>query len=541
MKKLIFFISIVLFASSLNAHEAATYRVQGRKVRAVRGELLVRFREGVSEERKNSAIASHRGRGARALGRTGIMRIEVPDHSLEQVMEALNRNHDVEYAGPNLIYSALKLPDIYPDIPSLESSQWGLSNIQAPGAWDIETGDGSAVIAVIDDGVYLSHPDLEGNVWQNPETERTWEWGGYEVRYDTHGWNFVRDESNNFDGCNDPNPVNLEIETHGTHVAGIAAASGSLGSVGVSWGNRIMALRVLSYTGDDANGDPIIEGSGDRIYAAIMYAADNGAHVINMSFGQSIEDPILEEVINYAYSRGCVLVAASGNTGGSAILYPAAYENVIAVGASDIEDNRAWFSSYGSGLDLMAPGVGIFSTVTGDPPHGHFSGTSMAAPFVSGLASIMISYQNDRGAAWTPEEIRRALVQQADALTGGGYPDRCFQTGYGRVNAFKTMSFISRGGFASEPIDPVVFPNPFNPHREYAMMKLSERNNSTLKEFRIYSLNGRLVRRQTDLSGDYAVWDGRNNSGDLCASGLYFFRLITFEGDNEAGKVTILR
>ncbi|MEA3506049.1 MAG: S8 family peptidase, partial [Elusimicrobiota bacterium] len=226
------------------------------------------------------------------------------------------------------------------------------------------------------------------------------------------------------------------------------------------------------------------------------------------------------------------------------VYYPAAYDNVIAVGATDISDNRAsypsWGSNWGDELDLTAPGVNINSTLPGDTS-GLQSGTSMAAPFVSGVASLAISFLEKEGTSWDNGEIRDILVQNADAVNGPGYPTRDYYTGYGRVNSFNVMTFLESGGFASEGAAPIAFPNPFDPYEMAVRLRLSERNSSTVKGYKIFALSGQLVRSESGLNNKYARWDGRNDSGDVCASGLYFFQLVTFDGNNETGKVTLLR
>ncbi|MGM0441421.1 MAG: S8 family serine peptidase [Elusimicrobiota bacterium] len=537
-KKLLFFLIVLLLGGTpVIRGEITSYTAGGRKAKAVKGELLVKFRTGVSKEKQNQHLKKQGAEKVRKLKKINVIKLRVPHQALVNIMKAFNNNPDIEYAEPNYIYTTQKLPPIYSDEQELENNQWGMYKIEAPGAWDIETGDGKTVIAVVDSGVDLDHIDLADNIWENSdESDNGLDSDGNGYNSDINGWDFA-------DGDNNPNPDSDHVdagEWHGTHVAGIAAASATDQVVGVSWSNKIMALRALSY--DDGTGQ--VNGELADIAEAITYAADNGADIINMSLGAYENSSALKDAIDSAYGEGCVLVGASGNDDLNEIAYPAKYENVIAVGATDINDDRVdtwdWGSNYGTGLDLVAPGKDILSTYPDDNPR-QAGGTSMAAPFVAGLASLMVSYYEDSGSGWDPKKIKDILITTADGINGTGYPDWDDETGYGRINSYATMSFIKSGGFASEPISPIAFPNPFNPHSENVRLRLSERNSSTVKKYKVYTLSGRLVRDESGQSGEYVNWDGKNNAGDDCASGLYFFQLETFDGEDEVGKVTILR
>ncbi|MGM0569075.1 MAG: S8 family peptidase, partial [Elusimicrobiota bacterium] len=424
----------ILPASRAYSMEITTYSVGRRQAEAVKGQLLVKFKKGVSQERRKKTINMRGGKKIKELKHSGVVKIELPHHVMEKAMHEFGRDPDVEFAEPNFIYrtqekkhlyerflingqekqqkllrrqfekmedemskdeeipsksevlksyepaygmphpemtlSSNSLPPAYDNIQEIEDRQWGLARIRAPEAWEFETGEGEAVIAVIDTGIKLDHPDLVDNIWENPhEIENGEDTSDSGYIDDIHGWDFVNDD-------NDPNPL-ASFESHGSHVAGIAAASGSNNTAGVALGNSIMSLRAL---------DEIGRGTLDDIAEAIYYAADNGAHIINMSLGGS-DSEIMEIALNYAFDQGLVLIAAAGNEDSGMMLYPAGYENVIAVGATDIDDSRASFSNYGEGLDLVAPGVDILSTI---PPqeYGSYSGTSMAAPFAAGLASL---------------------------------------------------------------------------------------------------------------------------------------------------------
>jgi len=514
--------ALILCASAVFASETAMYSFRGASVEAARGELLVKFREDTPGNKRRDIIKKYGGRKERKSRIPGLVKISVDSQKLEEVMHRLESNPAVEYAEPNLIYRIQELPPMYDTIQELEDNQWGLAKIQAPAAWDIETGSEEIVIAVIDTGVDMDHPDLEENIWVNPEEEEDGQdKSGSGYVDDTYGWDFVNEN-------NDPQDDN----GHGTHVAGIASAAGKEVVAGVSWESRIMALKALNEDGETDDMVDIIE--------AIDYAADNGAHIINMSFGASLPAGIMSnsmgDAIESAYEAGCILIASAGNDGEYGVMYPASSEYVIAVGATDMDDERWVYSNYGAGLDLMAPGAGIRSAA---PSGGSVtkSGTSMSAPFVSGVSSLALSYLKERGHSWEPSEIREILLTQGVS----GYSDWFPDTGYGRLDAGALMIFLSEGGYKTDSMDPIAYPNPFNPRKERAVIVLSERETGELKELRIYSLTGQLVRDISIKGNTYAIWDGRNNDGSLCASGLYFFQLVTYDGSSETGKISLLR
>ena len=205
----------------------------------------------------------------------------------------------------------------------IAKQQWGLEQIKAPEAWDITTGS-DLIVAFLDTGVAAGHPDLRDKM--------------------VPGYDFVNEDS-------DPSDDN----GHGTFTAGVAAAStnNNQGVAGVSWGARIMPIKVLD--------DKTAEATRATLPGASDYATDHGARVVNVSAGSPYESAVVKEAVEYAESRGTLIVAAAGNQPGE-ISYPAAYDQVFAVGASNPDDQNSGFSSYGSYVDLVAPGVGIWST-----------------------------------------------------------------------------------------------------------------------------------------------------------------------------------
>jgi len=288
------------------------------------------------------------------------------------VAAALRADPAVLAAEPNYLVKASQTitPTVTPNDPYF-FQQWGLTQIGAPEAWAIEQGNPGYTIAILDTGIDLNHPDLVGRLWVNPgeipgdglDNDSN----GYVD--DVNGWNFVED-----------NNLPQDDSGHGTHVAGIAAASGNngIGIAGTDWRAALMPVRVLNAGGAGTHAD---------VATALRYAADKGAQVINMSFGAYADSQVLRDAIAYA-AQTALLVGAAGNDGRDAPFYPAAYPQVLAVAATGPGDVRAAFSNFGAWVDIAAPGQTIWSTVYDDGYVG-WSGTSMAAPFVSGAASLV--------------------------------------------------------------------------------------------------------------------------------------------------------
>jgi len=333
---------------------------------------------------------------------------------------------------------------------TLYSQQWAIPKVKADNAWGYGvTGSSNTVVAVLDTGLNVGydaghplHEDLTGRVWTNDDPADSVDNDGNGKVDDLYGWNWV--ENNN-----DPSLANGggESYSHGTLVAGTIAANtnNEKGIAGLDWATKIMPLRVL-----DNNGD----GWTDDIALAIEYAADNGAKVINMSFGYSHNlgpDAALEAAVNYAFDRGVVLVAASGNDGGG-VNYPAAYQNVIAVGATNQSDERANWSSYGPELDVMAPGSSIYTTATnwdGGYSDNHYSlasGTSLSAPIVAAEASLLFGYDPSLSASQT-KSIIETSVDKVPGMLGNQRTD---YFGYGRVNFENLLGSVTASTVKAE-------------------------------------------------------------------------------------------
>ncbi len=308
-----------------------------------------------------------------------------------------------------------------PNDPSF-SSQWHLSVINAAGAWNYFSTGSTIKIAIVDDAVERTHSDISPNLWVNPG-----EIANNNIDDDGNGY---MDDINGYDvGSNDnnPNPPSNAF-AHGTHVTGCAspATNNGTGVAGIGFSTKIMAVKATTSSSSITNG-----------YDGIVYAVSAGADVINMSWGGTGSSTTAQNIINWAYNSGCVLVAAAGNNNSSTMFYPAGYTNVIAVAATNSNDTKASFSNYGTWVDISAPGNNIYATYVGNT-YANNSGTSMASPIVAGLCGLMLSLNP----SLTPADIRQCLTSTATSIAtqNPGYPG---QLGSGRINANSAMQCIS--------------------------------------------------------------------------------------------------
>ncbi len=347
--------------------------------------------------------------------------------------------------------------------------QWGLVNdgsfnlstsradadIDMDEAWELHTGSKDLIVAILDSGLKLDHPEFEGRLWQNDDEKASGsdtDMNGYAD--DLHGgWDFVNDDN-----------MPVDDHGHGTNVAGIAVASGNngIGYAGVDWNSRVMICKIL----DDEN-----SGFYSDWTAAIYYAVDNGAKVINMSVGGPSFSRSMGAAVKYAYDKGVVIVVSMMNFNTDAQYYPAAYEQTIAVGSTNSDDRRTepffWNatsgSNYGEHIDVVAPGNYIYGlNYLSNTSYGtYWGGTSQAAPLVSGLCALLLAQDPSR----TPDEIREIIQLTAedqvseDALDKPGFD---VYYGHGRINAHKALASglttSNKQLFSKAQI--TVFPNP---------------------------------------------------------------------------------
>ena len=313
--------------------------------------------------------------------------------------------------------------EIIPNDPRFEE-QWNLSLIDMPGAWAIEKGNPEVIIAVVDTGFDYTHEDLASQTWINvdeiPNNGIDDDNNGYID--DVHGWDFSQTPSsdgneNSQNGDNDP----IDESGHGTHVAGIigAAVDNDVGIAGVAWNCTLMPIRGAGVAGIRDN----------RSASAIVYAVNNGARVINMSWGGRERSFVLRDAVDYAYARGVLMIAASGNESEGDSIFPAGYRKVISVAATEQHKQKFYQSNFGASIDIGAPGNVILSTHINNR-YRTLSGTSMATAHVSGVAGLIIS----KRPSLTHEEVRQILISTADPITES--PEL---VGAGNLNAARAL------------------------------------------------------------------------------------------------------
>jgi subtilisin family serine protease len=398
------------------------------------GEIIVKFKEGISQAGAQSLLLAEDLEILDEMDQLGIVLLSVAEGQELETIEELKRNPLVEYAEPNYVVQisdpiatesdsnslpmALSSPgDFPPDDPYLPW-QWNLSRINAFGAWDITTGSEKVIIALIDTGVDLDHPELKDKIWTNPGEipGNGIDDDGNGFVDDVHGWDFV-------DWDSEPQ----DDHGHGTFVAGVATAETDNGILmaGVSWGVEIMAVKVLDRVG---------KGYVHDINGGIRYAADNGAEIIHVS-GYVRSDAYsnaMQLPVNYAHSEGALVVAGSGDPDQEKTIPPDAYQyyaaldHVVSVAATDRDDERWGDSTYNEMVDVAAPGASVFSFFPGGD--GYWSSTGLAAAHVSGLAALIWSVNP----YLTNDQVEDIIKSTAVDL---GEPGRDDYFGHGRIDA----------------------------------------------------------------------------------------------------------
>ena len=381
----------------------------------VPGRILVKFEGRASHAQRLQAHALQGGAVLGEISQLGVQVVRVPTEKMAEALASYRANANVVYAEPDyLAYGTFTPDDEY-----YTTLQYGPQKIQANLAWDITTGNPNVIVAVVDSGADFSHPDLQGKLLA--------------------GWDYVNGDADPSDDYG-----------HGTHVAGIVGAgtNNTAGIAGIGFNTRLLVVKVL---------DQYNSGSYSNIALGITYAADQGARIINLSLGGYADSTTLRDAVEYAWNRGALLVAAAGNGATSNPFYPAAYVHVMGVSGTNASDGRLSISNYGDYVSVSAPGDSIYSTnwVSGSSGYGYRSGTSQAAPHVSGVAALLLAQDGSR----TNTQLWSIIESTADDIGPAGR-DPYF--GYGRVNAYKALS-NGQPAPTPTPVPPTPTPTPVPP------------------------------------------------------------------------------
>ncbi|TKB98719.1 S8/S53 family peptidase [Pedobacter cryophilus] len=351
------------------------------------------------------------------------------DISIEQVINEVLKDPGIEYAEPRFIYQTSTTPN---DVDYVAGFQNYLDQVKAPQAWDIQPNANGVIIAIVDSGSDLQHVDLATNIYQNtadPANGIDDDNDGYIDNF--RGWDFVGTSAANVVEDNNPD-VPADSLDHGIHVSGLASAvtNNSIGISSIAQTAKLMILKV----GADDNARAIYRG-----YDGIIYAANHGAKIINCSWGGPGGGAFGQDVINYAVSKGCLVVAAAGNDGDRELIYPAAYKGAFTVANVRADDVKSSSSSYGYHVSISSPGASIYSTVNRDR-YGYKSGTSMATPIVSSAAALVLA-KNPGLTGVQVGELLRLNTDDISSISGNSnFQD---QLGNGRLNVFKALNAMN--------------------------------------------------------------------------------------------------
>jgi len=407
----LFGLILLLFCATLGAEQSLEpiFTSQSR-VLAAPDRVIVRFPHQAAKR----AVTQRGYKVIRDIPQLGYTVLKVPYGQVDETIAQLKAQRLVQEAFPDRAYRMAYIPN-----DPLVPNQWNLFKMSVPAVWDVTQGRPDVVVAVLDTGVDYRHPELAPNIWHNPgeipDNGIDDDANGF---VDDHlGWDFA---------YNDRDP--MDDHGHGTACAGIIAAVGDNAEqmAGVAYRCQVMCVKIGLSSGY----------SFDSMFApGVVYAADMGAKVQSISYFSDDLTPLLRAAVDYAWSKGCLVIAAAGNFDEPFPIYPAGYDKAVAVAATTSSDRKASFSNLGTWVDVSAPGVGIVATTLGGGYTDRFAGTSAATPNAAGVASLLWSIQPNAPI----EHVRAALEYSSISLND---PVVGTFTNYGRVDAWRALNLL---------------------------------------------------------------------------------------------------
>ena len=539
MKKLLYLILICAFVfNSTLAQEIKNYSEK---------ELIIKFKSDVEFDSKNclltnkfnnqkidnlnkvAFVESIVATGNKKLGRTFLLKLKYKAN-IEQLVKDYMDTGLFEYVEPNHFgtsgeFQKTPLSILFtPNDEHYYNRQWVHYNdgtfplfpnskvdadMDTDLAWDVTQGDPNIIVAIIDSGIKMDHPEFAGRAWVNSDEllDGT----------DTDNNGYIDDLNWGWDFADNDNTPSDPIG-HGTGVTGAVLANGNngIGYAGVNWNSKIMVCKVRT-----SNNGTNVSWWADAIY----YAVDNGANVINMSLASSSPNALLEEAVNYAYDHNVSVVAAAGNDNSDSVQYPSGYENAFAIGATDPDDTRSVpfegnpgsGSNYGPHLDFVAPGNFMYGLDNDSNTNYelHVGGTSTSTPQVTGVISLLLSINPNL----TVEDIRDILIESSEDEVGDFEDTHGWDQyyGHGRINAGLAVLGVDENTLS----DFSVYPNP-------TTGILNVQSKTAIVQIEIHNLLGQLVKSNTN-----------QNTIDISSvsSGLYFIKVMDENGDYGTQKV----
>ena len=457
--------------------------------------------------------------------------------AVEDVVQLYKNTNTFEYVEPNYTCGGHGIPND----PNFLARQWSMVNdgtfslspatvdadIDMDLAWDITTGDPNLIVAILDSGMKLNHPEISSRIWSNASevVDGT----------DNDNNNYIDDVFGGWDFANNDNDP-TDDHGHGTNVGGIAVATGNngIGYAGVNWSSQIMVVKIL-----DNNNSGFYSWMAEGIY----YAVDNGADVINMSVGGNSPSLTLLNAVDYAYANNVALVVSTGN-GDTALQYPSRYANSIAVGSTNPDDSRTspffWSatsgSNFGPEIDVVAPGNYIYglSYNSNTNYNSYWGGTSQAAPHVAGLISLMLSINPNL----TVDEINAILIETSEDQVGPASEDTPgFDNyfGHGRINAFQalTSNLLNVSDFDSNNNKILMYPNPISIDEQLNFMNLRPSS----YEITVYNITG----QKTSYFSVEANSQVTSTKLPKLDSGIYFIKINDIANNNSITKKLIIK